>query len=568
MERGEKVFFSKEAVSSVPWLLVGKILTFILYFLLSVVIVRGLGSEQYGVYALLTSLAESLMVVGALGLNTSLLRFIPELVTQQRRKGLLRLLGFSGGLQLLALAFIGAVLFGAHRFLSIWLHLPFLSYAPFVLLLLSMLLAKEFINNTLTALFRARFLAITSVGQSLLFIFGLAWLRFLGGFTAEDVLAVYALSIAVMLLVCLGGLYHFFIQWKQLKDSKGVETRRLLSLSLPTMFNALTNKLLQQYSEVFFLGFFVAPALVGYYSLGFLLANLLLTFIPMALHTLFTSAFAEAFTRDRHVLGDLIQGVYQVLIAFTMPLACFGFFFAPSAVSIIYGAEMAPAGYVAAFFCLFQLLPMVWIPLSMALTATEQVRKTMWLNVLQLCVNLPLDYWLIREFGLSGALAAISITYFLTAPIKLAYIHRLLGGIYFPFSFFFRVGGAAFILAAGLYLVIPTVHPTFVFLGVPLYVLLFIATLRVAKLVHHQDVKRFREMHVPILNKLFDYLTGSYHRTIAERKVTREQGPNLNHHVPQRLLVRQGWKRRTAKKQPGFYVPSEILKQVAQRFKH
>lgn len=502
-------FFSREAIQSVPWLLVGKVLTFFIYFVISIFIVRGLGPTQYGIYALLTSIAEYLMVFCAMGLNLSLLRFVPELAAEGNRGGLKRFLARSTFVQSLAWIVVSAGLFLFSPMLSRIFHFSFEPYLVPLLLFTGMLLTKEFVNNLFTSLFLARFLAITSVGQALLFIGWLAWLSSTQSYSVNAVLLAYSVSIGAMGLISLVRLQRYFHSWKAPLSKEGIGRRRVLNLTLPTLFNAVTNKLLQQYSEIFFLGYFAAPALVGYYTLGFTLANLLLSFVPLALHTLFTSAFCEAYTRDKNSLGDLTAGVYQVLILVTVPLSCFGFFFAPQVVEIVYGANMGPAGPITSFFCLFQILPMIWIPLSMAITATEKVANTMWLNAVQLVVNLTLDYVFIKQFELEGAMLAILTTYVVTAPLKLWWIRRLLGGIYFPASFFVRILAPSALLAGALYYLAPA--PGLLQLGGLAigYAIGLFAAIKVFRLIWMSDTARFKTIQIRSLNRVLDFLTRS-----------------------------------------------------------
>ena len=501
-------FFSRAALSSVPWLLVGKVVTFFIYFAISVLIVRGLGPTQYGIYSLLSSMAEYLMVVCAMGLNMSLLRFVPELTAQSNKAGLRRLLVNSTFMQLVALVAMAVVLYLCSPLLSELFHIALASYAAVLVAFTAMLLAKEFLNNLFTSLFMARFLAITSVGQALIFIVWLLWLGYDDSYSVVAVLTAYSLSIGAMAVISILRLQRFFYAWPASKAKRGIGRRRVLGLTLPMMFNAVTNKLLQQYSEIFFLGYFAVPALVGFYSLGFTLANLLLSFVPLALHTLFTTAFAEAYTRHKESLGNLTSGAYQLLIIVTVPLSCFGFFFAPALIVTVYGANMAPAGTIASFFCLFQILPMIWIPLSMAITATEKVADTMWLNAVQLVVNLVLDYFFIKHFAINGAMAAILITFIVTAPLKLWVISKLIGGIFFPFSFFFRLLTPSIALSAILYFFAP--EPSLIVLiGLGFaYPLLFCVALRLFGLIRHDDVVRFRAIDIPALNRTLDFLTG------------------------------------------------------------
>ncbi len=501
-------FFSREALSSVPWLLIGKILTFFLYFAISIIIVRSLGPTDYGVYSLLGSMADYLMVFCTMGLNQSLLRFVPELTTSANRAGLRRFLLNSVLMQGAALLLTGTLLYALVPWISQLFHIAFGPYVLVVVLFTAMLVTKEFLNNLFTSLFMARFLAVTSVGQAIIFIIWLVVLYFTGSFSVKAVLIAFSGSIALMALLSLSKLQRFFKAWKDHVVRPGIGRRRVLKLTLPMTFMAITNKLLSQYSEIFFLGYFASHAILGYYSLGLMLANQLLTFVPMALQTLFTTALSEAYSRHKASLGDLTAGVFQALIIITVPLACFGAFFAHRGVEVVYGSAMAPAGLIASFFCIFRLLPMIWIPLSMALTATEKVANTMWLNVVHLGINLSLDYILIKHFGLAGALAAIVITFLLVSPLKLWVIRGLLGGIFFPLSFFIRVLIPSVVLGAMLFLLIPSPNLLGLFALAGIYAVLWIAMIRFFKVIRPSDIRHFKSINIRGLNKALDFMTG------------------------------------------------------------
>jgi len=244
---------------------------------------------------------------------------------------------------------------------------------------------------------------------------------------------------------------------------------------------------------------------VGYYSLGYMLANLLLTFIPLALHTLFTSAFAEAYGKHPGSLGRLVAGMYQIILVICLPLCLLGAFFAPQAVIVIYGGKMAAAGPIASFFCLFQVLTLVWIPLSIALTATEKVAKTMWLNFLQLAINLGLDYFLIKYYGVAGALIAVILTYLVTAPVKFWVIGGLLGGIYFPWSFALRIGLPALFLAGIFYFFLPPLGLLGLIIMSAAYLVTWILALKLFGLICCEDTQQFRLVGLAKLNRAIDF---------------------------------------------------------------
>jgi len=147
----------------------------------------------------------------------------------------------------------------------------------------------------------------------------------------------------------------------------------------------------------------------------------------------------EAYSRNPECLPELISGMYKMLILLAMPLSAFGVFFAARGIVLIYGEEMRAAGPIAVSFCVFHLFPLISTPLSMAIQAKEKVHKMFPLMILQVVVNLILDFLLIPPFGIPGALVAVFLTFFLTTPLRLYAVKRLVGGIYFPAWFMWRM---------------------------------------------------------------------------------------------------------------------------------
>jgi O-antigen/teichoic acid export membrane protein len=235
---------------------------------------------------------------------------------------------------------------------------------------------------------------------------------------------------------------------------------------------------------------------------------------------LFTSGFAEAYSRDPNCLGRLIKAYYKMTILFMVPLAVFGFFFAPSAVVMVYGDDMALAGIIASGFCIIHLLSTISTPLSMAIKAKERIMATMPVMILQIVINLILDWLLIVHFnfGVWGGMGAVAGTFLISAPIRLSVVKKILGGIFFPTAYMLRMTFALFILASsmsvfsshwnllGLFETRWLNVVTLFALGA-IYLLLFFIAIRMFRLVRDEDVADFRALDIKKLNFVFDLLT-------------------------------------------------------------
>jgi len=233
----------------------------------------------------------------------------------------------------------------------------------------------------------------------------------------------------------------------------GIGKRRTLKFSGTAMLSAILRMAMFKYSEIFFLAFAAGTTVAGVYDLGYSLPFTVVTFIPLALLSLFTAAFAEAYVKDRNCLGRLISSYYKLLIMVSLPVAVPGAFFSPAAYHIIYKGEMDEAGLIASAFCIVLLLPLISIPLSTALKAKEKAHNMLPMMMFQIAVNLFLDWLLIvnLHLGLWGGVGAVAGTFFLTIVPRLMVARRLIGGIYFPGRFFLRIVSALVLEAAAFF---------------------------------------------------------------------------------------------------------------------
>jgi O-antigen/teichoic acid export membrane protein len=505
---GEGATFARGAMGGVPWMVASKFLLFFVYFGISVITVRLLGPEKYGVYSICKSMAEFGVLFGALGLNSALIRFIPELVVETNRAGLRRLLWKAGALQAGAALLATAALVAAAPLLDRMFGVRFGLLLPVVGLLAAALLSKDFFNDTLTALFEVRKVVVLSFAQ------GLLWLGLLLGVRAwrpgvAEVMLAHAFSILLLSAAAAWVLARHVAGLRWRSPPQGIGKERVLRFAIPSFLNALARAVMLRYSEVFFLGAFWGAQVAGVYDLGCSAPFLAITFIPMAVQTLLSAGFSEAHSRDPACLPRLVDFSYKFLVLLAVPLAVLGVFFAPRAMVLVYGEAMREAGPVASAFCVLHVMPLVSMPLSMAIMAREKVLGMLPLMLLQVAMNLALDALLIPAWGLKGAVAAVALTFVLTIPVRLRAVRRLVGGIWFPTGFLLRVLVPSVLLAGGLRLLTPSPGlPLLAAIGVA-YAALLLLAVRLFGLIREADVIAARELGFSRLNRALDLLLGS-----------------------------------------------------------
>lgn len=485
-----------------------KFLLFFVYAAISVLIVRMLGKQEYGVFALCKNLVEVLVIFCTLGLNTALVRFVPELVVNRNKAGLRNLLWKTLALQAGAVLVALLILVPATPLFDRWFRVEFGLLIALSVILSGFLLLKNYYNDVLTSLFLAKRVALFSILQAGVWCGLLGFFAWRGAASPGEVLLAEILSIAVVGPMVCWRLLSFVrsLDWKS--PPRGIGRTRVMNLALGALGGGIGRAFMMKYSETFFLGFYFTPAVVAVYDLGYSSTMLVITFIPMALQTVFASGLSEAYVKDPDCLPRLVESLYKVLILVSVPLASFGVFYAPQAIVLLYGPEMAGAGWVASAFCFVHLLPLIAIPLALVVGVKEKVKEFLPLLYFRVAVNLVLDWVLIPPFGIPGALGAVLLTFVLTFPFRLNFIRSLLGGFYFPVGFFLRFLVTGPLLAAAVWAVFPRVNLAGLAALAVLYLILFVVCLRWFRLLRHEDVRELRMLDFKKLNGLLDLVAG------------------------------------------------------------
>ena len=486
----ENQIFSESAQRAIPWMIISKSLLFIIYFSISVIAVRYLGAEQYGIFVICRSIADVLILVCTLGMTASFIRFIPELVLEKNLAGIKRLIGKAFVLQVLALGTAGVGLYLSQQHIEEHFSVAFNGALVFTFVLMVCEQFKTNINSILTALYQTKRLAIFSLFN------GIVWLLALfvlveNEASVDAVLSAQSISYALIYLIAGVILFRYLsgLGWRS--PAKAIGYKRVLNHSGSLALSTIVRLLMLKYTELFFLGAMTDAETVGMYDLAFSLPMMVIVFIPAALHELFVSGFSEAYLRKNDCLPVLIRALYKTLIMITIPIAVFGFMFAGDLLIYCYGEEVRGVYELTMAFCLLHILPLISTPLSVAIQVREKVMNMFPTLMLQLSVNIVLDYLLIVvcDMGIWGAFLALLLTFILTIPFRLYMVKRILGGIYFPLGFFLRVLFATLLVA---YLIRLAFSPENIFsIGFffPIFMVAVAYVLHILKLIKPDDIQ-------------------------------------------------------------------------------
>ncbi|UCF79336.1 MAG: oligosaccharide flippase family protein [Candidatus Eiseniibacteriota bacterium] len=411
---------ARKVSTAMGWSVGAKLARLAIAVAMSIVVVRGLGSHDYGVLSIVRTILTFLALICGFGLGQAVLRFMPEFRVRRDVEGLRGLFAFVLVVQLLVwAAFFALFLFKAGSLEALY-RTPGLGFVLKVGVgLLVVDLVALVLSQTLTSFYDVKLLSVFTT-ISLLVTLGLtiAFLRL--GHGIVGVLLAAAIS-GAMLSVALLDRCALHVPLSLRPTFR--ETRRLLRYSVPFAAIGVLNLITWRQSETLLLGYFRSPVEAGLFDLGYRIPQQVLELVPGAVWPLILATFAEIYSKKRESLPDAIGGYYKLLFVLVAPLSLFGAAISVPAVKILFGLPMESSGLLAQMFFLIFSVSFFSTPLSMALYVMELT----WLNlIIYVCnafVNVGLDLILIPRYGLYGAVVPVALV-ILASPFVYYYVLR------------------------------------------------------------------------------------------------------------------------------------------------
>lgn len=403
----KKVETISQAVFWGFWLRVTK---WVATLLASVLIVRMLGKEQYGLLSVVRVFVSYVMILYTLNLDQALLRYLPELRTLGAKGETIRFLGKIFCFQvLLWLLFLGLILFflepishflgkGVQTYLWVALALSLFSFLQLDL------------SNALMTFYKVKTQVIGGAAAALVFLallYGLlqsGW-RIWGVLFSE---ALVALGVSLWFLKTFFRLSHGADG--ESKKKSPIPLSRVLKFSIPFVCLTLVNQIIWRQSELFFLAYYETPGVVGLYNVGFSLPQLLLEFAPSFLGAVGAVGAVDQFMRGIDHLSKGITWYYKILFFLLAPLVTGGALFSDRLIYFLYGPEFALSGLIAQIYFALFVFVFLLTPYGLANIAEERIWISVALSVPVCILNLILDFVWIKRFGIWGAVGAVGVS--------------------------------------------------------------------------------------------------------------------------------------------------------------
>ena len=442
---------SKRVGQAMYWSVLSRIGRFVLGLASSIIIVRGLGKDDYGVLSLLRVVLIFVAILSAAGMGQSLLKFLPLLRVQGDREGARRLILWVIVIQAAAwavLVVLSSVLGGWFESLFSFEGVGKILWIAVALELFEV--AFKLVTQVLTAYYDVKLLSIANVVGHAVMILGLV------AFFAMDlglvgVFAAAAVGNLASTLMVIGRFARHLERDEPAVSSGAVGMSRLFRFSVPFALIGILNVIVWRQSETIFLAHFRSAAETGFFDLAYRLPQTVLEFIPLTVWPIIMAGVSEIYAKDQSKLNESIDRYYRMLFLLSAPICVIGAVLGGRMIPILYGDAMAPAGLPTQIFFVIFPISFLGTPLSMALYVIEKSYANLVVYFALAVVNVGLDLLLIPRFGIIGAVIPVGLVIAASPAIYKHVLGRHVSGTRIPYAFI----GKCFLASSPVLLLLP-----------------------------------------------------------------------------------------------------------------
>jgi O-antigen/teichoic acid export membrane protein len=452
----EHISTAKKVTSAMTWSFLGKTMFAFLKFLESILFIRLLGSEQFGLYGSLINFLGISTLLISFGFDSVLNKYIPLFKIDRRFQELRSLMRLAFMVRLVVfLPLATGLLLNAENIASLFFHTPSagLYFKP-ILLVLALSMIYSLCRIVIDSSFYLKYISITDVVIQSLFLIN-ASIFVYEGFGLSGVL--YALVISQILLFV-----FFFIKFRFILSSLPKEnlphhddSRPLLSYGLTMYWYAILTFIIGKGLDVLLLGIFLGNMTqIAYYIIAYNLAWYATGFFEMSISGSYVmSLISEHFIQKNFVhLRRIYSGLFELNYILIIPVMFGGIILRNELVATLYSRDNIGA---APFLFLF--LVILGIGRHMSITQTFLAilggeKKLLLSRFIVGTMNVLLAYLFIPRFGAMGMAFATGLSLLASVLYESILLHRL---IRLPgcWSFISKTTIASTVMAVPLFLV-------------------------------------------------------------------------------------------------------------------
>jgi O-antigen/teichoic acid export membrane protein len=340
----------KRTFTGFLWNSAGKTLEYVILYAISIIVARGLGLYQNGAYATLMSLAQILLVLSSMGLETTLNKAIPQLVGS-RAEARFRFLFFRAiGVRMLVFLFTGTLLYFGIKVFSGGTYSGLESYFLLLAVYGGIRGVTTLFSIALTALFRTDIVFIVGVTMRFIELGAIVVLSSIG-LSISALLILFSVTGAIQILLSLLLLRKsFFGQFAP------EPLRPLLAFGLILWINVIVDFFLGRHGDIFFLTALTSEtSQASLYDVAFSLAQLASLAFTVGFLGISFAAFAKLAIGPPEAMDRFYAFLLRFISFLTVPLYSFLVFNAEPVVRLLYSPTFGEAVILVQGMALFKI---------------------------------------------------------------------------------------------------------------------------------------------------------------------------------------------------------------------
>lgn len=428
----DKHFHEVLSDSSISFM--AKILGLLLGFALNLIIARYYGARELGVYSIVSSLFAITLILGVLGINTSILRLLPEQIAKYSYNSAYFLFW-----KVFKIVLISSLIVAIGVYTFSWEIAEGLFHKTYLyplFLLAAFIITFQAIGNLSIASIRAlKNIKLYAFFQIFNPVVQITVLILLTVFLYQEFNAAYALMVSYVLtaIVALYALKKLFAQKRISTDVVStMRSKTIVAISLPMMITTVMSFIVAQ-TDILMLGAMGSTESVGIYAIAMKLA-LLTSFVLASVNIVLAPKISELYYSHKHdELQSVVQKTTKLIALLSLPVVVVLMVFGELILSF-FGAEFV-IGYMALILLLIgQIFSVFSGSAEFFLNMTGHQKELNIITVLCAILNIVLNYFFIPIYGIEGAASASMISLILMKIVTLVYIKMNFGFniIYLP----------------------------------------------------------------------------------------------------------------------------------------
>lgn len=391
-----------------------KIFHQIISFGVTILLVRTLSQEEFGIYSILYAVIPMLEIVGSLGLQNVLQRFIPEYYAKSELRLANRLALRAFFLRFIASIIVISVIFIYWDTLAGLIKIQ--EYKNYFAIFCICIIAYQqwsILSVTVEAFFLHKYafyiqIAVVTARAAAYFV------CFLNDYGLLEFVVVDT-AVYLVLMAAFYGLYGRAVPRKdgERREFGATDRRRILRYALFNNFNSIGVRFMDSGVNYLVVAYFMSPAQVAIYAFCNQLAVRFARISPVNyMATVIRPAFFSlGIASKEEQTVTMVRFLMKCILWFYIPVFCFALLAGEAFISLIFGKYQEHADLFAACVALAA-INAIGFPVGMAAQLRERVDIILYSKIFAV-VSFGICVLAVPHYGIWGAVVAVSIGHFL-----------------------------------------------------------------------------------------------------------------------------------------------------------